>query len=102
MFINLKIPGKFHHSSMSGGRPLLGAGSISVVHGKISIVTAWSGHYRPSHTAFAYVIDYLRDRGVDMSCVCQYYSKSEAGLKRSKSRERRTSRENDAANTELV
>jgi hypothetical protein len=93
MFIHLKMPGKFHHSSLSCGRPLLGAGSISVVHGKISIVTAWSGHYRPSNTAFAYVIDYLSKRGVDMSKVCQYFSKSEAGLTRSRSRERRNSRE---------
>lgn len=85
LFINKKIPGKFHHSSMSLGRPLLGAGSISVAEGQVSIVTAWSGHYRPSHEAFSYVINYLRARGVDMRQVKQYFSKLDAGLKKTKS-----------------
>jgi len=83
LYINQKLPGRFHHSSFVCGEPLRAAGSISVVSGRISIITAWSGHYRPSHEAFAYVIRYLHDRGVDMSQVRQYFSKSEIpGLKK--------------------
>mmetsp|Transcript_11089 Transcript_11089/g.31384 ORF Transcript_11089/g.31384 Transcript_11089/m.31384 type:complete len:267 (+) Transcript_11089:777-1577(+) len=84
LYISKKVPGRYHHSSMSLGGAVRGAGSISVIDGRLCTVTAWSGHYRPSHNAFAYVIHYLSDRGVDMSTVKQYFSKSEAPGHKSK------------------
>lgn len=86
MYVNKKVPGAFHHSSFMGGEPVRAAGSISVSQGTVKVITAWSGHYRPTQDSFLYVIRYLRERGVDMHQVKQYYSKSEVpGMEHRKS-----------------
>jgi len=42
------ILGKLHHSSFLGGRPVMAAGEVVSEDGVIKVLTAKSGHYRPS------------------------------------------------------
>jgi hypothetical protein len=41
-------PGAFHHSSLAGGREVLGGGEWIVESGKLKKISANSGHYQPS------------------------------------------------------
>jgi hypothetical protein len=41
-------PGAFHHSSLAGGREVLGGGEWIVEAGKLKKISANSGHYQPS------------------------------------------------------
>jgi hypothetical protein len=40
--------GEFHHSSLGGGKPVAGAGEITVKNGVPTEISNGSGHYRPS------------------------------------------------------
>jgi hypothetical protein len=42
------IVGKLHHSSFLGGRPVMAAGELVSEDGVVKVLTAKSGHYRPS------------------------------------------------------
>ena len=60
---------KIHHSSLSGGEPVLMAGEIHVPapddnNKKISITNA-SGHFRPDREALEHLLVALRDGGLD-------------------------------------
>ncbi len=39
---------EFHHSSFLGGRPVMAAGELVVCFGEVVVITAKSGHYKPS------------------------------------------------------
>ncbi|HEX6682845.1 MAG TPA: hypothetical protein VF062_08620 [Candidatus Limnocylindrales bacterium] len=61
--------GVFHHSTLSGGRPVTGAGELEVVNGEVRTVTDHSGHYRPTRTNTQNVMDELGRQGVDTDGV---------------------------------
>ena len=48
MYSASHILGKLHHSSFLGGRPVMAAGEVVADDGVIKVLTAKSGHYRPS------------------------------------------------------
>jgi hypothetical protein len=48
MYAASHILGKFHHSSFFAGMPVVAAGEIVADQGEIKLITAKSGHYRPS------------------------------------------------------
>jgi hypothetical protein len=51
------------HSSMSLGRPVLGAGSLKIHNGKITYIDAESGHYQPTPIALLQAIELLEKQG---------------------------------------
>ncbi len=57
--------GKFHHSSILGGKPVASAGEITVQNGKIIEISNRSGHYQPTQQTNSQVINELKNRGVD-------------------------------------
>jgi hypothetical protein len=55
--------GTVHHSSLSGGEPVLMAGEIAIAFGKLEEVTNRSGHFRPDQEAFQHFLGELRVQG---------------------------------------
>ncbi|THH33523.1 hypothetical protein EUX98_g664 [Antrodiella citrinella] len=78
VFIGIKDPGTFQHSSFLGGGLVTSAGLISVKDGLIHTLSPLSGHYRTSISHFKQFLSVLEERGVDMHKV--EISKAEAAL----------------------
>ncbi|MCJ1384350.1 hypothetical protein MMC17_007466 [Xylographa soralifera] len=78
LYVSLKAPGTFQHSSFLHGSRILAAGLLTVSDGQLRSLSPLSGHYRPTSTAFRHFINWLKDQGVDMSKV--HLSKSYAVL----------------------
>ncbi|TCK20144.1 WXG100 family type VII secretion target [Pseudonocardia endophytica] len=58
--------GRIHHSSLLAGAPVAGAGEISAVDGRVTVLSEESGHYAPPAECLDQVVDYLRNEGVDL------------------------------------
>ena len=48
MYAASHVLGRFHHSSFFAGMPVVAAGEVIAFDGEIKLITAKSGHYRPS------------------------------------------------------
>jgi hypothetical protein len=59
--------GVIHHSSLSGGKPVLMAGEFEIVAGKVTVITNQSGHFRPSTAVFERFLVGLREQGLDLA-----------------------------------
>jgi filamentous hemagglutinin len=59
--------GQVHHSSLSGGKPVLMAGEFEVSGGKITFIANKSGHFRPDTEAFKRFLVALGAKGADLS-----------------------------------
>ena len=55
---------RFHHSSFLAGAPVFGAGEMQVAAGKLDVLTAQSGHYRPTHKEMVQTVRRLSENGV--------------------------------------
>lgn len=58
------ILGEFHHSSLSAGAPVAGAGEIQAADGQVLLVSDQSSHYRPTRRYTHQVVDSLRRQGI--------------------------------------
>lgn len=71
----LHILGEFHHSSLSAGAPVAGAGEIQAAAGKVLLVSDQSSHYRPARKYTHQVMDSLQRQGIDIGDVqIEYHS----------------------------
>ncbi|MQA81099.1 MAG: hypothetical protein GEV10_21885 [Streptosporangiales bacterium] len=61
--------GKLHHSSFLGGKPVAGAGELTVRNGKAIYINRRSGHYWPDPEHLYRVVDALRRAGVRVDKV---------------------------------
>ncbi|MEJ7734968.1 MAG: hypothetical protein WKG00_37990 [Polyangiaceae bacterium] len=57
--------GRFHHSSLAGGKPVTGAGELVVENGVVKTISNKSGHYQPTAEMNEQVIKALEAQGVD-------------------------------------
>lgn len=58
------LVGRFHHSSLGRGKPVLSAGEIEVgSRGKVNYVNNGSGHYLPGDHQLGFIVDYLDKKG---------------------------------------
>jgi len=64
LYIHPHTKGAFHHSSFIGGKPVLCAGMIQVVNGKIRTINSNSGHYKPRNVNLALAVDLLSKKGL--------------------------------------
>lgn len=62
MYINLGVPGEFHHSSFLAGEPVIFAGEIDVQNGMITHINNSSGHYMPTEMNLESAMKYLKQR----------------------------------------
>jgi hypothetical protein len=69
LYINRKMPGRFHHSSFVAGGAVKAAGSIVVEEGILKQLTTWSGHYRPRSSDIAMFLEWLEAKQVNMKDV---------------------------------
>lgn len=63
---------KIYHSNYTGGGPLIAAGTMLVVDGKILALRGDSGHYKPSDHNIAEALRVLATRGVDVPRIKIY------------------------------
>lgn len=63
------IPGELHHSSFLSGKPVAGAGELTVRNGKAIYINRSSGHYWPQQEHLSRVVDALRRAGVNVDKV---------------------------------
>jgi hypothetical protein len=61
--------GQLQHSSFVGGRPVMAAGEIQVHDGQPLIISAKSGHYKPSMDQFLAGLNSLKRNGVNMEAL---------------------------------
>ena len=66
MFMTSHKVGMMHHSSLLGGRPVLVAGEIKAVGGRIQEMSNKSGHYLPSPEQFAQFLHFLHKDGIPL------------------------------------
>jgi hypothetical protein len=64
--MNLDERGKFHHTSITHGQPIIFAGSIGLMEGKIREISDESGHYKPSVLQSLIAIRTLHLMGANM------------------------------------
>ncbi|MCJ1478724.1 hypothetical protein MMC13_007408 [Lambiella insularis] len=69
LYVSLKAPGTFQHSSFLHGSRILAAGLLTVSDGQLRSLSPLSGHYRPTSAAFRHFLNWLKVQGVDMSKV---------------------------------
>ena len=69
LYVSLKAPGTFQHSSFLHGSRILAAGLLTVTNGQLTSLSPLSGHYRPPSAAFRHFFHWLKEQGVDMSKV---------------------------------
>lgn len=65
------------HSSISHGRPVLGAGALKIQNGNLTYIDAESGHYQPKPNALFQVITILNNKGLKLdynNIMVKYYS----------------------------
>ncbi|MFD6391572.1 hypothetical protein [Nocardia sp. NPDC060259] len=60
----IHLLGEFHHSSLSAGAPVAGAGEIQAEAGRVLLVSDQSSHYRPARKYTHQVVDSLRRQGI--------------------------------------
>ena len=58
--------GKYHHSSLLGGKEIAMAGELKVEAGKIVRMSAKSGHYKPSRSSCAQFLHWLEKDGIPL------------------------------------
>lgn len=58
---------KFVHSSMNSGAPVLIAGELEIQNGQLITITSFSDHYKPTLFNIARFLEYLADRGMDLT-----------------------------------
>ncbi len=60
-------PGRFHHSSFTGGEPVAMAGHMVVQDGWLLHVNNLSGHYRPDREQLDQAVDLLQRNGLNLN-----------------------------------
>ncbi|KAJ5172068.1 hypothetical protein N7492_004661 [Penicillium capsulatum] len=78
IYIGIKSPGAFQHSSFLRGGRIAAAGMLKIRDGKLRSLAPLSGHYRPHVANFRAFHHSLQERGVDLSRVS--FTKSYAML----------------------
>jgi hypothetical protein len=64
--------GKTHHSSPMAGRPVIDVGMMTILNGQVAYIEHKSGHYKPNPEQVHHTLDYLENKGMNLSGV--YYS----------------------------
>jgi hypothetical protein len=72
--------GMFFHSSYLGGAPVLCAGDISFLDGRLTSISNLSGHYQPHQRNLVRLIQYLKRRHVKLDDVSVILFRKELGV----------------------
>jgi hypothetical protein len=69
IYIGQHQGGQFHHSSFLGGAPILAAGMLKVVDGRILEIHGKNGHYQADIDDMRNFLKHLRNQGIDLSTI---------------------------------
>lgn len=69
LYVHAKIRGQFHHSSFLRGSVVMAAGNLIADQGKLTKLTADSGHYWPQPDHFRWFFEHLQGQGADLSAL---------------------------------
>ncbi|MDD2058593.1 hypothetical protein N5D52_21650 [Pseudomonas sp. GD03860] len=61
--------GVFHHSTTFAARPVIDAGMMSIVNGRIVHIEHKSGHYKPEFPRVQATLQFLQRAGIDLKSV---------------------------------
>lgn len=62
LYVGRDQPGKFHHSSFTGGKSIITAGTLVARNGELVRISNDSGHYKPTSHNFDKMIAFLRGK----------------------------------------
>lgn len=63
--ISADMPGRIHHTSLSGGKEVKAAGRLWARDGLLLAINNHSGHYRPSRESVVFALELLEQMGAD-------------------------------------
>ncbi|GLT76269.1 hypothetical protein SLA2020_479390 [Shorea laevis] len=69
LYAGQKKKGMFHHSSFLAGGAALAAGRLEAEHGILKSLSAYSGHYKPTHDILYSFLSILKEKGVNLNEV---------------------------------
>lgn len=68
---------RIRHTSLTHGKPVLGAGSIKIKNGIITFIDAESGHYQPTPYSLVRTLSVLEELGANLGNIdVKYYDES--------------------------
>jgi hypothetical protein len=67
MFEHNNMADRYAHSSMNAQRPVMAAGEVQIINGKLTYMTDHSGHYQPNALNIYLTLKYFKDHGIDIS-----------------------------------
>jgi len=77
LYTHRKKTGHFHHSSFLGGMPAIAAGGLVVKDGKLLLVNANSGHYKPTAKMIKKTFKHFEDEfGLDCDSYVKVYPRT--------------------------
>lgn len=63
--VSADVPGRIHHTSLSGGQEVKAAGRVWAKDGLLLAINNHSGHYRPSRESVVFALELLERLGAD-------------------------------------
>lgn len=69
LYLFVHRDGMVHHSSVCSGRPVIDAGMMTIVNGRIVYIEHKSGHYKPNFEQLRHTLAFLQIKGVDLGSV---------------------------------
>lgn len=67
VFSHLNMTNRMAHSSIHAGAPVFCAGELCIEEGVLKAITTHSGHYTPNMYSMYLFLEYVAERGVDIS-----------------------------------
>lgn len=69
LYIHRHVVGQVHHSTSQAGRPVIDAGMMSILNGRIAYIESKSGHYKSNFEQTRHTLAFLVKGGVDLRKV---------------------------------
>ncbi|MNJ16601.1 hypothetical protein D3C77_108650 [compost metagenome] len=69
LYVHRHEIGVLHHSTTLAARPVIDAGMMSVVNGRIVYIEHKSGHYKPAFSRVVATLQFLQRSGVDLKTI---------------------------------
>lgn len=69
LYIHRHEVGLFHHSTTFAAKPVIDAGMMSIVNGRVVYIEHKSGHYKPELSRMLATLQFLKAGGADLKTV---------------------------------
>ncbi|MDD2058592.1 hypothetical protein N5D52_21655 [Pseudomonas sp. GD03860] len=69
LYVHRHRVGSLHHSTTFAGRPVIDAGMMSIVNGRVVYIEHKSGHYKPELSRMVATLQFLKRAGADLKTI---------------------------------